>query len=1294
MKRILLLICCLGMLCAARGQTQLHYWFDRMDASRVSVPLTDTKQWHADIDVSQLTEGLYTVYFMAEDKDGHLTSPSSRLLIRSAEKSEQVFYRCWFDKNEQTVQTGELTNQAIMLDVSGLTDGLHTVYVQALGNQVTSPLCYRFLKASNMADNEFLTCTYIIDRQVFAQKTVQGKQDVIHVDLDVASLNQGVHQLQAVLATESGAVTGVYTAYFYRTILRSEVKDAQLVYMIDGKSQPATAAVTAVNGALHYDLDVSSLSNGLHCISYALVGSNGVYGTGTPEWFYKIPAGGEGLVSYDYWLNDDEANMRHIDLPEHLDAYHLVSLLAVDKVQVRSSLFQFAFKNDTLPVVYAKNDFHVRFWESGGSYALADAQYVDERACDTVYADTLRATNTIPAPKKGSIYWYCIQAKTGDSIAIKTDKACELHIFSPSAEELYRADAVQSVEWGGCHANEKGIYYIALHDHKADGLSSITLSSQHIDRYAVLRQNANRVGNGGFSTITYEGNGLDSLYSVYLVNAYGNTIESEHISHESNTKTSVTFDFTDVALGEYDAVFEFADEEEIYMDENITVEEAVDIVLTSSVDFPSTYLEGETVTYELTITNEGNMTAYQVSIYVYIGTPTVDGISHIELKGMDLPTLDEYIQMNSLDESEKNKLIKWAKKLGDDHYFFKIRSIDEETGDSIFVRSTYFFLNIAPYEQKVIKIICTAKETIKLWVTIPENTNAVSNYDNLSNTSSPPYIRRSSPKSSYCCAKEGWECIANFVTSGLDIISAITSLLPNASAAVGIAIADCAMSGINTALPIFNIVLCHGEGKPTDMGELFGKVAPSLLGTIMSCVSAQFTKIGAFYKDYDEIFEICNTISQYLSAGVLVNDAIFSDYQCISKFTQKKPNCPLGDPKGGKSDPVDPSDPNDIRGYTSESGSKYMRQEIETIHYEIEYENDTAVASAPAHTIIVRDTLDASRFDLTSFATTEITIGDRKMKWETPQGGTQTMDMRTRMNVIAQVQLDYDSEKGIAQWTIKSLDPMTMEPIISPDLGVLPVNFDGNGMGTISYRINLRNRFDDGTQIANRASIIFDNNEPIMTPVWVNTVDAVQPFSQIESGGMKTDSVVFVIRSDDNRSKVWYTTLFARKDAESEWETAGRTYSDSITVLWQNDWTQFYVQTTDSAGNVEIKNVVEYSLEDGLPTRYIITFYDDDGVTVLDSREWVEGSMPSGTPPTKPADDSYEYVFEKWIPDIVAVTQNADYVASYLAVPKTPTDLPALTGSSVSPRKVMINGILYILLPDGRRYNMQGIEVK
>lgn len=1264
MKRIFLLICCLGLLCAARGQTRLHYWFDGLDSAKVTIPMAETNRLSTQLDVADLAEGVHSLYLMAEDAEGKLGSPVQRTFIRSMSFDENLYYRCWFDNDESTAQTGEMSHGAIMLDVSGLSDGLHTVFVQAYGNFVTSPQSYQFLKVPNVVGNEELTYICLIDDQLYTQQTVPGTQEVIHLDLDVAPLSQGVHKLQIMLATESGAVTGAYTSYFYRAILQTEINEARLVYMVDGKEQPAASTASATNGTLHYDLDVSSLSNGLHSINYALVGSNGVYGTGTTQWFYKIPIGGEGLVSYEYWLNDDEANMHHVDLAEHVSAYHLVSLLPVDKVPVRSSLFQFAFKNDTLPVVYAKNDFHVRFWESGGSYALAEAQYIDERACDTVYADTLQATNTISMPKKDTIYWYCVQAKAGDSIAIKTNRACNLHIFSPSAEEMYSADAVQSVSWSGCHANEKGMYYIALHDYKADSLPSITLYSQHIDRYAVLSQNVNRVGNGGFSTITYEGNGFDSLDSVYLVNAYGNTISSEHISHESNTKTSIAFDFTDVMLGEYDAVFVFADEEEIYLDENITVEEPVDIVLTSSVDYPSTYLEGETVTYELTIINEGNMTAYDVPIYIYIASNTFDGISQIKLSGVNLPSLMEYIQLDSLSESERLETTRMVASLSDDHYFIKFMTTDEETGDSIVVRSNYFFIHIAPYETKKIELQLTAVENVNVWFTIPDE--YIPYVVNMQSASAKRI--KASALASYCCVRERIECVSSLVADlsenipGLwgPVISCVTGTLSNMSSTFGhwrclhegYDDPNNPLDNANNTISIYNLVL-----------DCAKKFVPD---KIFSAMKAVF--------DVNKKLAIAKDITD-----------------CAVAFTQSKPNCPPGNHGGGKSTPVDPSDPNDIRGYISESGSRYMRQDIETIHYEIEYENDTAVATAPAHTIIVRDTLNAEQFDLTSFDVTEISIGDRKMVWTAGQNGMQTMDMRTRMNVIAQVQLDYSDETGIAQWTITSLDPMTMEPITEPDLGVLPVNFDGNGMGTISYRINLKNRFDDGTQIANRASIIFDNNQPILTPVWINTVDAVSPTSEIVKTDLVSDSLTFCLNTADSRSGVWRRDVYARINTEDEWQVAAQSATDTVVVTLTDGWRQFYVLAVDSAGNIETKTPnPEYSL---VLDTYLITFYDEDGTTVLDAREWDYGMIPSCEIPRKEADQLYRYEFDQWIPALAPVTTEAAYTASYKALPLITTDLQDVLEKDPSAQKLLRDGQLLILRGD-KTYTVTGQEVR
>ncbi|MBR6251192.1 MAG: T9SS type A sorting domain-containing protein [Bacteroidales bacterium] len=70
----------------------------------------------------------------------------------------------------------------------------------------------------------------------------------------------------------------------------------------------------------------------------------------------------------------------------------------------------------------------------------------------------------------------------------------------------------------------------------------------------------------------------------------------------------------------------------------------------------------------------------------------------------------------------------------------------------------------------------------------------------------------------------------------------------------------------------------------------------------------------------------------------------------------------------------------------------------------------------------------------------------------------------------------------------------------------------------------------------------------------------------------------------------------------------------------------------------------------GTLNKYTVTFYDEDGVTVLEKDENVEyGLMPSydGTTPTKPADTQHKYAFNGWSPELAAVTGDASYVAQF-----------------------------------------------
>ena len=77
--------------------------------------------------------------------------------------------------------------------------------------------------------------------------------------------------------------------------------------------------------------------------------------------------------------------------------------------------------------------------------------------------------------------------------------------------------------------------------------------------------------------------------------------------------------------------------------------------------------------------------------------------------------------------------------------------------------------------------------------------------------------------------------------------------------------------------------------------------------------------------------------------------------------------------------------------------------------------------------------------------------------------------------------------------------------------------------------------------------------------------------------------------------------------------------------------------------------------------QYPVTFYDEDGITILPVGGDNSKSYPYDTPaalverpadPTKAATDSHTYTFAGWSPAIADVTGNATYTATYTPVAK------------------------------------------
>ncbi len=192
-------------------------------------------------------------------------------------------------------------------------------------------------------------------------------------------------------------------------------------------------------------------------------------------------------------------------------------------------------------------------------------------------------------------------------------------------------------------------------------------------------------------------------------------------------------------------------------------------------------------------------------------------------------------------------------------------------------------------------------------------------------------------------------------------------------------------------------------------------------------------------------------------------------------------------------------DPNDIVGPEGYGPGK-MIAKSKAHSYMVRFENDPEFATAPAQVVKINHPLDknANLFSLR--------LGDfgfAGMTFSVPADKTYyaaRLDVMDSLGVVVDVTAGIDVNKKEVFWIFESKDPATgcLLPMLL--LGFLPVNDStGKGEGFVSYTIKAGNHTQTGDSIHAKASIVFDVNGAIETPVIFNTIDALPPVSRVKA---------------------------------------------------------------------------------------------------------------------------------------------------------------------------------------------------
>ena len=630
------------------GLSEFRYWFDTDETLR-TMPYG---QGHYILDVAHLSPGFHFVnYYVSDGVDNNTRIDNAGFFRMPVASSQKLHY--WFAGDTVATHVPNYKD-GFIVDVTRLQEGFNTIYFQLEDNGPSDIMTEHFVKIPQTENAGDMTLVCIIDGKIVGEEKVASHGGVVKCEMDVSNMEVGLHKAMFQLVTASGIGSSIAETYFIRTLTNDDIASMQCSYTIDGFHHRVHKG-TSSNGVFHFDLPVDEVEDGLHRIDYLLVSENGVSTTQGNAWFYKTPLGGNGITQYDYWLNDKADEVQSVTLNEPKDPFQLIKLLSVTSEPIRSGCFHFELK-DGRPMMYAKNDIHFRFHDKSGRWVDEDKQYVDYNTSAAVTNITeLKSTQTFARPEENGIKWFKFEAEYGDSIALKSNQASSIQIFSASGKELYAASGSNSVNFDGCHVFEDGTYYVAVHD-VTGSASELTLHSQRIDKYSIFEYTPDIISNEGIATFTFTGNGFEHVKSIEITDGSTTITTDSLISNGRQMIASFNLDTNRLAPNDYTLRVYFNDEER--NDSKVfTLKDAVTIEPTQAGDIAVSVVRenrvGDPYPVQVHIKNNGNV--------AYWGIPL--GIAFDGIERFDALTFENFKYYISEEEYNKKDFFAYSDNL-------------------------------------------------------------------------------------------------------------------------------------------------------------------------------------------------------------------------------------------------------------------------------------------------------------------------------------------------------------------------------------------------------------------------------------------------------------------------------------------------------------------------------------------------------------------------------------------------------------------------------------------------------
>ena len=258
----------------------------------------------------------------------------------------------WFDQQYDSRQTFTLTggvwNQQI--DVSHLDAGLHvlSIRVSTDDNRWGSVLSKYFIKPQiEGTESTLAQYEYWIDQQF--DKKVTGtfaEGGIINCDLELPALTSGLHAISFRAIDNNGQASPVVSKYFIVPQVDSSEENEVTAYRYWIDDEEAIEGAVEAGGIANIERDITSLSKGLHRVSYQVKDKFNRYSPVCTSFFMVglDPSATNRIVAYEYWFNDLPHKRVEVEAANVVTIDEELSIVNVEPETVLAD-YQFDVKN-------------------------------------------------------------------------------------------------------------------------------------------------------------------------------------------------------------------------------------------------------------------------------------------------------------------------------------------------------------------------------------------------------------------------------------------------------------------------------------------------------------------------------------------------------------------------------------------------------------------------------------------------------------------------------------------------------------------------------------------------------------------------------------------------------------------------------------------------------------------------------------------------------------------------------------------------------------------------------------